>query len=298
MALGTEPWLAEFLGKVRALASERMQGVLALTGRPDSTALLSGKMLRSRLAGRAAHAVTPPGRMDHIVRSAAAVELVHTASLCHDDVIDNALLRRAHPTLWRMVGASGAVLIGDLLLCEAIDLLLEMHELPPVRSFMDKVREVCFTEARQELQLRGQPLDEPTCLALARGKTGALFAFAAEVCGGDGPALAAGLAEAGYCIGAAYQLVDDLLDVSGCEQAAGKTLGTDEKRRKFTLPHASADGRRLVRENIDRLCKEATAALRAFPAAREAVKLFLRNDFQPVLERFDREKDLQSNPVL
>ena len=293
LASGTEQRLSEFLRAVGALAGARMEAVLGLTARSESAALLSGKMLRSRLAGRLALAVAPAGRAEEIQRAAAAVELVHTASLCHDDVIDNALLRRAQPTLWRMIGASGAVLIGDLLLCEAVGLLLEARRLPLIRAFMDRVREVCFTEARQELQLRGQALDVDTCLALARGKTGALFAFAAEVCGGDDTPLGEALAEAGYCIGTAYQLGDDLLDVSGSEQAAGKTLGTDQQRSKFTLPQASADGRRLVRHHVDRLCRQAQAALAAWPEARMAVAEFLTEDLQPVLERFGDEEDLR-----
>jgi octaprenyl-diphosphate synthase len=287
-----------FLQTVRAIVAERMERVLALTGPFDADALLPGKMLRSRLAGRLVEGGLAGTGRRQIERAAAGVELVHTASLCHDDVIDNAHLRRAQPTLWRQKGATGAVLVGDLLLCEAIELLLETRNLRLVREFMRKVHQVCAAEAEQELLLRGRRLDETTCLRLAREKTGALFAFAAEACGGEDEALSAALAGAGYRLGTAYQLADDLLDVDGCEHVAGKTLGTDSKRRKFTLPQRLTDGRQVVRDGVRRLCDRALKQLADFPAALAAAERFVHLDLQPVLEQFGRQKEPETKSAI
>ncbi len=195
--------------------------------------LLPGKMLRTRMAARLSTRLTVP--VETLQHVCAAVELTHTASLCHDDVIDNALVRRGQPALWRASSRSGAVLLGDLLLCEAMGLLTGTDGGRLVRPFLAKLRETCAAEAEQELRLRGREVGRDVCLRIARGKTGPLFAFVGLAAGGADAALSAALEEAGYRVGTAYQLADDLLDVEGCEEAAGKTLGTDVARRKFTL---------------------------------------------------------------
>jgi heptaprenyl diphosphate synthase len=214
-----------------------------------------------------------------------ATELTHTASLCHDDVVDNALFRRSMPTLWQSAGPAGAILVGDLLLFEAADLMMGLGNEDLLRAFVDKGREVVAAEAEHELCWRGKQPDEATSLRLARGKTGALFAFPAQCCGGDDEALSAGLAEAGYCIGTAYQLADDLLDVVGDDSDAGKTLGTDQQREKFTLPQNGESGVQKAAQQIRQLCLSADKQLADFPAAAGGVRAFLLNDFQPVLNR-------------
>lgn len=251
-------------------------------------------MLRSRLAGRLMLSGAGSADAELVEHAAAAVELVHTASLCHDDVIDNALLRRATPTFWRRTSSSGAVLVGDILLCEAMSLLLATENHSLLVAFMDKVTQVCLTEARQELVYRGRQVDEETCLALAGGKTGALFAFAGLACARIGSDESAAFGQAGYCLGTAYQLADDLLDVVGNEKQAGKTLGTDGERNKFTLPQMEPDGAELAIRHVRRLCGEAAAAVDAWPAARQAVEDFLVRDFGPVLEMIGQPLDKQA----
>lgn len=246
--------------------------------------LLSGKMLRSRLGIRLL-----ANRSALLDRSAlqaifAATELVHTVSLCHDDVVDNSLIRRSQPTLWRVTGPSAAILIGDLLLCEATKLLTETQNGRYLNSFIVKVREVITAEVEQELLYRGKWVDEETCLRLARGKTGPLFAFVSGVCGGDDETLSSLLEEAGYRIGTAYQLADDLLDVVGSEEVSGKTLGTDVMRRKFTLAQSGEQGLRVTRQHVRRLCASAIDLVEAYGDVQSAMKQFLRDDLQPVLE--------------
>lgn len=244
--------------------------------------MFSGKMLRTRLAARLAGAGAKVEKA-LVVDLCAATELLHLASLCHDDVIDNAAVRRGASSLWVAAGASAAVLMGDRVLCEAMDLARAAAGGAYLGNFMSKAREVLDSEIQQEIACRGRELEEAVCLKLARGKTGPLFAFPACLCGGSDAALAAALEEAGYQLGTAYQLADDLLDVMGDEQSAGKTLGTDRQRGKFTLPHLGPEGPQRTRDHIDRLCREALAALANHPPLQAGMRAYLTQDFLPAL---------------
>ena len=280
----------DLLPLAREIIRERLQRLALLAGPPGMLDLLApGKMLRTRLAARLA--AEGAARLGHrfLANICAATEIIHTASLCHDDLIDNGRVRRGRPTFWRSTRPSAAVLVGDILLCDAIRLLIDTDGGRYVSAFVEKTREVCAGEAEQELRMRGGRPDEATLLRLARMKTGPLFAFVAMAAGGDDAELSAALEEAGYCIGTAYQLADDLLDVCGDERSAGKTLGTDALRRKFTLPQASQQA---ARERIGAQCSAAVECLNTWPRARRAVTLFLSCDLQPVFDLCDLHLDL------
>lgn len=279
----TDTELGRFLERVAELIAARLAPVAALTGLGDLANLQGGKMLRSRLAGRLLLAGGGGAEPELVQRAAAAVEMVHTASLCHDDVIDSAVLRRNAPSLWRRTGASAAVLIGDILLCEAMNLLLEIRNHSLLTAFMSSVNQVCQTEARQELVYRGRQIDVATCLELAEGKTGALFAFAAGAAAPADTDSAAALSLAGLRLGTAYQLADDLIDVVGSEAEVGKTLGTDGQREKYTLPQIETGGVDAAVGHVRRLCAEAIEAVGECQAAREAIEEYLARDMGSVL---------------
>jgi len=250
----------------------------------DLRLLGPGKMLRTRFAARLHEEASLPVRSDCLTDACVAVELVHTASLCHDDVIDGAQVRRAAPALWRRVGPSAAVLVGDMLLCEAIGTIIGGPARQYGEAFLARIREMCLVESEHEMSLLGRRLEPDTCVRLARGKTGALFAFLGLVCGGEDEPLAGALQEVGYRIGAAYQLADDLLDRTGDEEVAGKTLGSDAARGKFTLPQSDA-GTLLTQERMVRLCEESLNDLLGWPGARAALESFLIRDLDPPLSR-------------
>ena len=274
-----------FVEHVRLLATKRLQKVNSAVGlNAQLPQLLSGKMLRTRLAGRLASGLCSAATLKPLQQLCAAIEIVHTASLCHDDVIDNALIRRAQPTLWRTTCTSGAILVGDLFLCEALDLVAQVGNARHLSNFVSKVREVIEAEAKQELIYRGRPMDQEACLWMARYKTGPLFAFAASVCSEDDEALAEPLTEAGYHIGTAYQLADDLLDLVGREDVAGKTLGTDSERRLCTLAQGAEEGEQITQESVRRLCGAALEELAGYPEAQNAMREFFTCDLQPVLQ--------------
>lgn len=243
----------------------------------------SGKMLRSRLCLRLGEAVGTP--LNTLLHACAAVEMIHAASLLHDDVIDGGFIRRNLPTFWVERGVSGAILVGDLMLFKALDLLGHVEDGRLVRALVRMTGEVCDAETEQELVLRGKTPVWTNCVAIARRKTGALFAFAACAAAGDNVDLVPVMQESGYAVGTAYQLADDILDVSGLEDEAGKTLGTDEARMKTTAASAAAaDGVDPV-AYIDDLCLRAEAALEPWPAIHRAWRQFVDEDFRPSIER-------------
>lgn len=283
----------DFLSDVRRLVEARVEKItsgLDVTG--NAAQLVPGKMLRTKLASHLLCSGQVPADRRSVESACAATEMAHTASLVHDDLIDGGYIRRNLPALWRSKGASAAVLIGDCLFCEAMDILFDIEDGHYVKSFIVKLQEVCAAEAEQELHLRGQSVDEATCLRIARGKTGPFFAFVGQVCGGNDKDLCSALEAAGYCIGTAYQIADDLFDVVGCDEIAGKTLGTDLDRGKFTISQNLEKAKDLVLRHILEQSESALHCLGKWPHVREAVNDFLASDLQPVLNKQAESSDL------
>lgn len=277
-----------FIKDVGNLVNKRLSALTSSVGinGADHT-LRPGKMLRTRLAARLYEAGQDDGDDNHdvLLRACAAIELAHTGSLCHDDVIDSGIMRRFMPSLWRHLGSTGSVLVGDLLLCEAMKLIAETSRPPLTNQFVEKLKEVVQTETIQELAIGSEEEDEKKFILIARGKTGPLFAFPAMVSGGRDSKLSTSLEEAGYLIGAAYQLGDDLLDEAGSESKVGKTLGADRARRKPTLPQNGPNGTALTENVIAELLKTAADCLEHRPQYREALLDFIYMDMLPIFEK-------------
>lgn len=247
--------------------------------------LSTGKMLRSRLLLRVGEAAGVP--VPVMLHAAAGVELIHAASLLHDDVIDGGIIRRNLPTFWVERGVPGAILAGDLMLFKALELVGQVDEDGRlIRELVRQTGEVCDAESEQELLLRGQTPTWENCVKIARRKTGALFAFAAFAAAGPDNALASVLREAGYAIGTAYQLADDILDVVGTEGESGKTLGTDEQRLKTTAVSASEVSGMDPVEQIELLLQRAEDSLLEWPDIHRAWRIFNDADFRPAIDKF------------
>ena len=242
-----------------------------------------GKMLRSRLVlALGNHQGLNENEM---VLAAAAVDIIHGASLLHDDVIDGGLLRRGAPTFWKKYGVNGAILFGDLLMFKALSLLIDAGRTDLLKELVDKTGEVCRSEVEQELILRGTPGTWEECEQVARFKTGSLFAFAAVAGGTDAPGQVDALREAGFILGTAYQLVDDILDESGNEAVSGKTLGTDQQRGKTTAITATKNAPDNPMEYIDSLLETSASQLAAWPELQNAWNDFLNATMKPVLRK-------------
>jgi len=243
----------------------------------------NGKMLRSRLVLSIGSANGVDEQV--LINSAAAVDIIHGASLLHDDVIDGGILRRGAPTFWKKYGVNGAILFGDLLVFKALSLLVAVDRQDLLQELIDMSANVCRSEVEQELILRGSPGSWEECELIARAKTGSLFAFAAVAGGADEPGQVEALREAGFILGTAYQLADDVLDASGNEAVSGKTLGTDNQRGKTTAitatKHAPADPIDYIYALLDRSADQ----LASWPTLYEAWNAFLNVTMKPVLSK-------------
>ncbi len=281
MAALSESEVLAYLDDVRQCMAEAMAKTALAPLIDDARGLLgSGKMLRARLVCRVGRGMRADQRT--LRHCGAAVEMIHAASLLHDDVIDGGFLRRNYPTFWVERGVPGAILLGDMLLFKSMQLVSEVENGRLTNPFIVFAGQLCQSETEQELVYRGRQPQWENCLSIARGKTGALFAFAALAGAGSDADLGAALQEAGYRVGTAYQLADDLLDISGDEDASGKTLGTDEARQKTTAARAAAVDRGIdpVAAIWD-LCREGADLLAPWPRADAAFREYLECDFTP-----------------
>ena len=196
-----------------------------------------GKRLRplvALLAGGATGQINS-GHVDLAV----IVELIHLATLVHDDVMDEAERRRAQPTVNARWGNSLSVLLGDCLFAHALNLSTNFENSEIGRTIARTASEICSGEMIQTQRRFDLKLGVKDYLRIVEMKTGSLFAVAAElgasISGGDSTVIEV-LKNFGMGIGTAYQIYDDCLDIAGNESTTGKTLGTDLRKGKFTLP--------------------------------------------------------------
>lgn len=251
---------------------------------PENRNILgSGKMLRSQLVLALGAANGIPEKES--INAAAAVDMIHGASLLHDDVIDGGIIRRGAPTFWKKYGINGAILFGDILMFKALSLLVDVNRVDLLSELIDRTGEVCSSEVEQELILRGSPGTWEECMMVGRYKTGSLFAFAAVAGGNQDPEQADALREAGYILGTAYQLSDDVLDASGNEEVSGKTLGTDDQRGKTTAITAKENAPDDPIAYIFQLLEKAANMLKPWPEIHAAWDTFLNMTMIPVLEK-------------
>ncbi len=200
-----------------------------------------GKQLRPllvALSGRAAGGLNA----EH-ARAAVIIEMIHLATLVHDDVVDGAEVRRSRPTLAANWGNKVSVLAGDCLFAEALQLAANMPTQSVCGLVARAAKAVCTGEIRQTLQRGNFQLQQAEYFELVGMKTAELFALAcalgARLSAADAATDAtteAALREYGQQLGTAYQIYDDCVDVFGAEAIAGKTLGTDLATGKATLP--------------------------------------------------------------
>ncbi len=250
----------------------------------------TGKMLRARMAFAVGDALEAD--FTRVLHSAASVEMVHAATLLHDDVIDGGSLRRGAPTFWKQHGIQGAILVGDMLLFKAIELVRKVGDHGLTGELIDQTGAVCMAEVEQELVLRGSESHSwEDCVSLARRKTGSLFAFSAMAPATE-PQLAEALKQAGYLVGTAYQLCDDILDASDKVEQAGKSLGSDMRRKKTTAATATPEGDLAAPEQVSNLCAQAVEILAEWPTVQSGWKSFMREIINPVLESLMAGEDL------
>lgn len=174
-----------------------------------------------------------------LVRGAAIVELIHLATLVHDDILDDARLRHSSPTLFAKYGAHTAVLLGDAILAQALKLMADFDNVELCRSVAVATRKICNGEIWQTAERGNAALSLDDYFGIIEMKTGELFEISALIgatLSGGGAAKGKAFSEFGRRLGRAYQIFDDVIDFLGNETEIGKTLGTDLASGKFTLP--------------------------------------------------------------
>jgi octaprenyl-diphosphate synthase len=231
--------LADDLAAVNALIRDRMASKHA-PRIPEVTAHLveaGGKRVRPMLTLAAARLCGYAG--DAHQKLAATVEFIHTATLLHDDVVDESQKRRGRPTANLLWDNKSSVLVGDYLFARAFQLMVETENLRVLNILSNAAAVIAEGEVLQLTAAMNLGTTEGIYLQVIRGKTAALFEAACEVGGviADQPEeVVRALATYGEGLGIAFQMVDDLLDWGGCSGAIGKNTGDDFRERKLTLP--------------------------------------------------------------
>ena len=234
-----QAYLAEDMAAVNTLIRDRMASEHA-PRIPEVTAHLieaGGKRIRPLLTLAAARACGYAG--DLHLKLAATVEFIHTATLLHDDVVDESEQRRGRPTANLLWDNSSSVLVGDYLFARAFLLMVETRDLKVLEILSQASATIAEGEVLQLTAASNLATTEAVYTQVIRGKTAALFEAATEVGGviaGAPEAQVQALARYGDAIGMAFQIVDDLLDWGGVSGEMGKNTGDDFRERKLTLP--------------------------------------------------------------
>ena len=228
------PWMAQCEEVLAAVAGGHATQV---SGPAADTLAAGGKRVRPMLVF-CASARREDDRAT-LVSAAAAVELVHMATLVHDDLIDGATTRRGRPTVARAHGAEAAIQVGDFLFARAFAELTQAGSPAAVSALADASLDLALGEMDQQRAAFDLALSVDSYLARCRRKTGALFAVACRlgaVFSDAGDEAATRLAAYGEHVGVAFQIFDDILDIAGLPSETGKRLGTDILSGTVTLP--------------------------------------------------------------
>ena len=196
-----------------------------------------GKRLRPALLLLMAGALGYTGSEHH--RLAAVVEFIHTATLLHDDVVDESVLRRGLPTANAHFGNPASVLVGDFLYSRAFQMMVQVQDLRVMQILADATNTIAEGEVLQLMHLGNTAVDEAGYLRVIRAKTAKLFEASARlgaVLTHSSPAREEQCARYGQAVGAAFQIIDDVLDYDGAVDSLGKNLGDDLREGKPTLP--------------------------------------------------------------
>ena len=258
------------LNEIQALSAKDMQAVNAMISQQlqSDVALINqlsfyiinggGKRIRPLIAVLVANALNYQGNR-HIT-CATFIEFIHTATLLHDDVVDESTLRRGKDTANAIFGNAASVLVGDFIYTRAFQLMARLGSLPVMQVMSDAVNVIAAGEVLQLMNCNDPDTTEQSYMQVIYSKTARLFEVAAEC--------SALLSEAteqqvqamklyGRYLGTAFQLVDDVLDYCADVDKLGKNLGDDLEEGKPTLPllhamqHASEDERQLIRSIIE-----------------------------------------------
>lgn len=217
-----------------------------------------GKRIRPRLVLLFAQALGYHG--NHHYELAATVEFIHTATLLHDDVVDESMLRRGRPTANAVFGNAASVLVGDFLYSRAFEMMVSVGDLRVLEVLAEATNVIAEGEVLQLMNMHQPDVALESYLQVIRYKTAKLFEASARlgaVLAAAPPEVEEACASYGRALGTAFQLVDDLLDYQGDTSTLGKNVGDDLREGKPTLPLLAAmqrgtpEERQLIRDAIE-----------------------------------------------
>lgn len=238
--------VAEDLRRVDAVIGNRIASDIALIGQVSRYIIMAGgKRLRPTLLLLTAGALGCES--EQRFNLAAVIEFIHTATLLHDDVVDESALRRGRSTANHTFGNPASVLVGDFLYSRSFQMMVASGSMRVMEILADATNEIAEGEVLQLMNMHDASLDEAGYLRVIRAKTARLFEASARlgaVLAGAPQAIEAACAEYGGALGTAFQIVDDVLDYTGNPEVLGKNLGDDLREGKVTLPliHAMQQG--------------------------------------------------------
>ena len=230
--------ISDDMAQVDAVISARLSSDVPLVGQISRYIISAGgKRLRPALLllFSGALGVTNP----HKHQLAAVVEFVHTATLLHDDVVDESTLRRGRPTANESFGNAASVLVGDFLYSRAFQMMVECGSMRVMEILAEATNVIAEGEVLQLMNMHDASLDEASYLRVIRSKTAKLFeasARLAAVLAKADPMIEQACASYGQALGTAFQVIDDALDYEGDVSNLGKNLGDDLREGKVTLP--------------------------------------------------------------
>lgn len=245
--------------QVDRVITQRLDSGVPLVGSVSQYIISAGgKRLRPALLLLCCGALGYQG--DQRFNMAAVVEFIHTATLLHDDVVDESALRRGNPTANARFGNPASVLVGDFLYSRAFQMMVDANSMRIMEVLADATNVIAEGEVMQLMNMHNAGLDEAGYLQVIRSKTAKLFEASARVgaiLSGAQPSLELACAEYGQAMGTAFQVIDDVLDYTGDASVMGKNLGDDLREGKTTLPliaamqRATPLGRETIQQAIE-----------------------------------------------
>ena len=250
---------ADDMRAVNTLIQQRLHSEVALVNQLSHYIINSGgKRLRPLLALICARACGYTG--DRHVDVAAIIEFIHTATLLHDDVVDESALRRGKQTANNVWGNQAAVLVGDFLYSRSFEMMVDVGSMRVMQILASTTNVIAEGEVLQLLNCHDPDTTEERYMEVIHSKTARLFEAACQlgaVLAGQAPAAEQAMARYGMHLGTAFQLVDDMLDYTASSEAMGKNVGDDLAEGKPTLPlivalrHSSGTTAQMLRESIE-----------------------------------------------
>ena len=261
--------IATDMAAVDQLIQQRLHSEVALINQLGHYIINSGgKRLRPMLALLSAHAHSYHGTQH--IELAAIIELIHTATLLHDDVVDASYLRRGKETANLLWGSEASVLVGDFLYSRAFQMMVDIRNMRVMEVLANTTNTIAEGEVMQLINRHDPDTTENRYLVIIRSKTAKLFEAAGQlgaVIGDQDPKAEAIMARYGMHLGTAYQFIDDVLDYSASAQVLGKNIGDDLAEGKPTLPllytlwHGNEAQAQLVHRAIQKGGREEIAAV-------------------------------------